>query len=275
MVHGAPACRCRSISRGACGTPRTTRCCCAPLVSSTPGPPVWFPAPPAVAGLGSVLSHAKLGIRSSDGSARPTGGADRRNTVLPAPRCSRADSTESRFRGPSTRLRTMRPGSPGGWRRQRRPERPPRSSQVRARRFGSAAPHTSTRSTSRELLPTQRRALQCGARGGGPGVRRIGCREYYIAEAGGAVGIPLRTPHRARRSPRARWTASRWCSGSERSPTRRPWAAVLTVLDPLSPKLLINLESDDMASSASAGAAACWTELGLSLHLHSIRGRRS
>ena len=236
---------------------------------------VWFPAPPAVAGFGSVLSHAKLGHPIERWFSQ----TDWR----------RGSPKHTVFTG-ATLFASRLYGNPIP-----RPEHTPPHDAARVARWLAEAKEagtpasliTSPSSAVRVCRAAHEHSLDIAGSffrlSGEPYsaaraavVQESGCigaANYYIAEAGGAVGIPCAAPiepdevhvaaDRIAMVQRERTVADSTTVGG----------LVLTVLDPLSPKVLINLESDDYGVLGERRCGCLLEEVGLSLHLHSIRGQ--
>jgi hypothetical protein len=236
---------------------------------------VWFPAPPGVAGFGSVLSHAKLGHPVERWFSQTDW---------------RRGSPKHAVFTAATLLASRLYGNPVPW-----PERTPPQAAARVARWLAearvtgvpASLITSPSSAVRVCDAAQEHALDIAGSffrlSGEPysaaraaAVRAAGCigaPSYYIAEAGGAVGIPCAAPL----EPDEVHVAADRIAVLQRERTVADSTTVgelfLTVLDPLSPKVLINLESDDFGVLGERPCGCLLEEVGLSLHLHSIRAR--
>lgn len=226
---------------------------------------VWFPAPPAVAGTGSVLSHAKLGhpIERWFSQTDWRRGSPK-HTIFTA----------------ATLLASRVYGSPIP-----APEHTPPGEAARVAEWLAAAKArgttasliTSPSSAVRVCTAARERGLDIGGSflrlSGEPytaaraaAVAEVGCvaaANYYIAEAGGAVGIACA----AASEPDEVHVAADRMAVFQRD------SLVLSVLDPLSPNVLVNLATDDFGVLGERDCGCLLQQLGLGLHLHSIRAR--
>ena len=236
---------------------------------------IWYPAPPGVAGLGSVLSHAKLGLPIERWFSQTDW---------------RHGSPKHSIFTAATLVASRLYGNPVP-----KPHRTPPREAARvaswladAKRTGAPASLiTSPSSAVRVCEAAREHALDIGGTffrlSGEPysparaaAVRAAGCTaapNYYIAEAGGAIGIPCAAPL----EPDEVHVAADRIAILQREQLVNDSTSVgglfLTVLDPLSPKLLINLESDDFGVLGERRCGCLLDEVGLTLHLHSIRAR--
>jgi hypothetical protein len=230
---------------------------------------VWFPAPPAVAGLGTVLSHAKLGLpierwfsqtdwrrgspRHALFTAATLAAARASGTRLPRPEHTppaAAVRVAGWLAAARSRGRTSLVASP--------------SSAVRvcaaAREHGLELAGSFFRLSGEPFTPGLQAAIaEAGAEA---------AASYYMAEAGGALGIACA----AAAVPDEVHVATDRVAVIERA--AGPSGLLVTTLDPLSSSLLVNLVSGDSGVLGERECGCAIGELGLSLHLHSIRSAK-
>lgn len=238
---------------------------------SRPRTAIWFPAPPSVAGLAAVLSHAKVGVRVERWfsqtqwhraaprdvalTAATLGAARLAGRALPRPEHTAPDQAARVARW----LAGARTASGG------------------ACLVGTASGAIRVCSAARELdLDISGTVLRAHGEPLTPQrlaeVESVGARAasgYFVAEAGGLVGLACAGPVA---SDDVHVALDRVALVQTRPPDEDGSAPLaLTTIDPGSSSVLINLELGDEGILGSRDCGCAFGDLGLTAHVHAVR----
>ena len=232
---------------------------------------IWFPAPPSVAGLSSVLSHARLGMRierwysqTAWTRAAPRDVAVTAGTLvagrLYGVRVPRPEHTVAADAGRVARwLASVRATG----------ESPSLVSSpsvavrtcAAARELGLDVAGTLFRVNGEPLTPA--RATEIAAVGG------RAASGYYVAEAGGALGMACGRPGAV---DDVHVTLDRVALVQpDRPGDGEAGSLAVTTFDPHASGMVVNLELGDAGVLHQRSCGCAFDELGLGLHLHTIR----